>query len=130
MPSITFSNPPGAPQPQSSYSQAVLIEGSARRLVISGQIGLRPDGTLAGAAGEQMAAALGNLGAILAAHGMAATDIVKMTVFLTDAALIPDWRRHREGFLKGHPCTSTLLIVAGLAHPDFVVEVEAEAVAA
>ncbi len=54
---------------------------------------------------------------------------MKVTVFLTDAAQIPAWRRQRDAFLGGHAPTSTLLIVAGLASPAFAVEVEGEAVA-
>lgn len=129
MAKVTCSNPPGAPQPQSRYSQAALIEGEHRRLVVSGQVGLRPDGTLAGAPEDQMVQSLENLGAVLAAHGMGPANIVKMTVFLTDPLLTPHWRRHRDAFLAGHAPASTLLIVAGLASRDFVVEVEAEAVA-
>jgi enamine deaminase RidA (YjgF/YER057c/UK114 family) len=126
---ITFSNPPGAPQPQAPYSQAALIEGEGRRLVISGQVGVRPDGTPVAAPEDQIDQSLANLGAVLAAHGMGPANIVKMTVFLTDRALIAHWRRHRDDFMQGHAPASTLLVVAGLASPDFVVEVEAEAVA-
>lgn len=125
---IAFSNPPGAPQPQSRYSQAALIEGEARRLVISGQVGLRPDGSLVPGPVDQIDQALANLGAVLAAHEMGPANIVKMTVFLTDAGLVGAWRARREAFLQGHAPASTLLIVAGLATPDFKVEVEAEAV--
>lgn len=126
---VTYSNPPGAPQPQSRYSQAALIEGEGRRLVISGQVGLRPDGSLVEAPEAQIDQCLANLGAVLAAHGMAASNIVKMTVFLTDPQLVGAWRRQRDAFLAGHAPTSTLLVVAALASPDFKVEVEAEAVA-
>lgn len=126
---LTFSNPPGAPQPASRYSQAVLIEGEGRRLVLSGQVGVRPDGTVVEDPVRQIDQALANLGALLAAHGMSPADIVKVTVFLTDAALIGPWRAKRDAFMQGHAPASTLLIVAGLASPAFKVEVEAEAVA-
>ncbi|MBW6400778.1 RidA family protein [Roseomonas sp. HJA6] len=129
MANVTFSNPAGAPVPASRYSQAALIEGPGRRLVISGQIGVLPDGTPVSGPEAQIGQALGNLSAVLAGHGMTVANLVKMTVFLTDPTLIPHWRRHRDAFLGGHAPTSTLLIVAGLASPDFVVEVEAEAVA-
>jgi enamine deaminase RidA (YjgF/YER057c/UK114 family) len=126
---ITFSNPPGAPQPQSRYSQAALVEGEGRRLVVSGQVGLRPDGSLVADPAAQIDQSLANLGAVLAAHGMGPANIVKMTVFLTDPALVGAWRARRDAFLAGAAPASTLLIVAGLATPDFKVEVEAEAVA-
>jgi enamine deaminase RidA (YjgF/YER057c/UK114 family) len=71
--------------------------------------------------------ALANLGAILAAHGMSPANLVKMTVFLTDPALIGTWRTKRAAWQGDHRPASTLLVVAGLADPRFVVEVEAEA---
>lgn len=124
---ITFSNPAGAPQPASRYSQAALVEGPGQRLVISGQIGMAPDGTVPAEGQAQIRQALANLKAVLAAHGMGPADIVKMTVFLTDTALVAPWRSLRDEALEGAAPTSTLLIVAGLASPKFLVEVEAEA---
>lgn len=129
MATITLSNPDGAPKPASPYSQAVEIRGETRRLVISGQIGVTPDGTIIEDAEAQVEQALANIAAILKAHGMAASNLVKVTVFLTDPGLIGAWRSKRTAFLQGHAPASTLLIVAGLADPRFKVEVEAEAVA-
>ena len=126
---VTFSNPEGVHAPGSRYSHAALVEGASRRLVISGQIGVKPDGSIASGGEAQIAQALANLGAILAAHGMGPANIVKMGVFLTDRALIGPWRAEREKFLGTLAPTSTLLVVAGLADPRFLFEVEAEAVA-
>jgi len=123
-----FSNPPGMHTPGSRYSHAALVQGE-RRLVISGQIGVRPDGSVVEDGPGQIAQALANLGTILAAHGMGPANILKLGVFLTDRELIPAWRVHREALLGTLAPTSTLLLVAGLADPRFVFEVEAEAVA-
>ncbi len=124
---IEFSNPEGAPVPAGGYSQAALVHGASRRLVVSGQVGLRPDGSVPEDAAAQIDQTLANLGAILAAHGMGPGHLVKMSVFLTDAALIGAWRTARSGFLGVHRPASTLLVVAALADPRFLVEVEAEA---
>lgn len=124
---ITHSNPAGVHKPGSPYSHAALVTGAGRRLVISGQIGMAPDGTVPATAGAQMDQALANIGTILAAHGMAATNLVKMTVFLLSTADIGDWRRRRDGLLQGHQPASTLLVVSALADPRFLVEIEAEA---
>lgn len=126
---VTFSNPPAVHAPASRYSHAALIEGAARRLVVSGQIGVRPDGSIAPGGEAQIAQAIENLGAILAAHGMGPGHVVKLGVFVTDRALIPVWRAKRDVFLGSHAPASTLLVVAGLADPRFVFELEAEAVA-
>ena len=127
---VTFSNPATVHAPGSRYSHAALVEGPGRRLVMSGQVGIAPDGTVATGGQDQIAQALANLAAILAAHGMGPGNVVKMVVFLTDRSLIPAWRQERDKFLGGtHAPASTLLVVAGLADPRFVFEVEAEAVA-
>lgn len=125
---ITLSNPPGVHAP-GAYSHAVLVQDTAKRLVMSGQVGLAPDGSLAADGAAQIDQALANLGTILAAHGMSPANLVKMTVFLTDTTLIGAWRTARGSWLGGHAPASTLLIVAGLADPRFLVEVEAEAAA-
>jgi enamine deaminase RidA (YjgF/YER057c/UK114 family) len=125
---VTLSNPPGVHAP-GAYSHAALVEGAGKRLVMSGQVGLTPDGSLAADGAAQIDQALANIGTILAAHGMSPANLVKMTVFLTDTTLIGAWRKARGGWLGGHAPASTLLIVAGLADPRFLVEVEAEAAA-
>ena len=126
---LSFSNPAGVHAPGSRYSHAAVVDGPGRRLLISGQVGIAPDGTVRPAGRDQIAQALANLSAVLAAHGMGPANIAKMGVFLTDRALIPIWREERERLLGQLAPASTLLIVAGLADPRFVFEVETEAVA-
>lgn len=124
---MTFVNPPGVHTPASRYSHVAVVEGGAR-LIISGQIGVRTDGTIVEEPEAQIAQAIANLGAILGAHGLGPANVAKMGVFLTDRALIPVWRAQRERFLGTHAPASTLLLVAGLADPRLVFEVEAEAI--
>jgi enamine deaminase RidA (YjgF/YER057c/UK114 family) len=123
---VKFSNPAGVHAP-GAYSHAALVPGMARRLVVSGQVGIAPDGTVVEGGPEQIRQALANLGNILAAHGMSQANLVKMTVFLTEPALVDVWRAMRSAWIGGHAPASTLLIVAGLADPRLLVEVEAEA---
>src|SRR4051812_26902893 len=123
---IALSNPPTVHSP-GAYSHAALVTGATGRLVLSGQVGILPDGTVVEDAVKQIDQALANIGAILAAHGMSQANLVKMTVFLTDPALIGAWRSARGAWLGGHRPASTLLVVAGLADPRFKVEIEAEA---
>lgn len=128
MPPITFVNPDTVHSTGGRYSHAALVPAGAKRLVISGQVGTAPDGTILEGAEAQCAQALANLKAILASQGMGPANIVKMTVFLTDAAQVPVMRAARAAALEGAAPASTLLIVAGLADPRFLIEVEAEAV--
>ncbi len=129
MAQIQLSNPPGLHAPASAYSHAALVSGAARRLVISGQVGVAADGTVSHDPGAQIDQVFSNLRTVLEAHGLSPADVLKLTVFLTDRSLIAPWRRRRDRWFDGHAAAATLLLVAGLADPRFVVEVEAEAVA-
>ena len=130
MAAFTLSNPAGVLPPISCYSHAALIDGPPRRLVISGQVGIAPDGNLPEGGEAQIAQVFANLRMILEANGMGFRDLVKTTAFVTDRALVPQFRAYRDRLFADHPPASTLVIVAGLVDPRLLVEVEAEAVAA
>jgi enamine deaminase RidA (YjgF/YER057c/UK114 family) len=124
---IRFSNPDGAPKPVGRYHHAAEVPAGMRLIEISGQVGVRLDGTVVDDPGEQIAQAFANMVAVLKGVGATPKDIVKMTVFLTDAALIPVMREKRLAALGEALPASTLLIVAGLAAPAYKVEVECTA---
>lgn len=124
---IRFSNPEGAPPPVGRYSHTAEVPAGMRLIEISGQVGVRLDGTVVEDAAGQIAQAFANLLAVLKGVGAGPADIVKITVFLTDAALIPLMREQRMAALGEVKPASTLLIVAGLAAPAYVVEVECTA---
>ena len=121
---ITTSN---APRPFSNYAQEVAIDPGARVIHVAGQVGAHADGTIAKTPQEQHELCWANVLAILAAEGLDHTSIVDAHVFITDRAHIGLYRETRDRMLKGHRAAATLLIVAGLAHPDLVVEVAAVA---
>jgi enamine deaminase RidA (YjgF/YER057c/UK114 family) len=125
---VTRSNPSTVRAP-TGYTHAIEVRTPERWLVISGQVGLAPDGTIPETGGGQITQALANLRAVLEANDMTVTNIVKTTVFLTDRSLLGAYRAARTALLGEHAPASTLLFVAGLADPRFVVEIEAEAVA-
>ena len=126
---LTLHNPKTDAPPFSRYSLAVEAPASARWLHISGQVGVKPDGTVVQGAEGQIEAAWVNVLAILEACGMTAEDLVKVTVFLTRAEDTPLYRQVRDRMLKTARPASTLLIVKGLASPDWLVEIEAIAAA-
>ena len=97
---------------------------------VSGQVGRRPDGTLAGSGIEsQTDQVFLNLKATLASVGGGFEDMTKITVYLTHREDIPGFRLARDRHLKSdNPPASTLVLISGLAEPDFRVEVEAIAV--
>lgn len=129
MPPITLVNPSTVHSTGGRYAHAARVEGAAKRLVISGQVGIAPDGTVVEGTEAQMRQALANMKAILAAEGMTFANVVKMTVFLTNTSQIPAWRTARGEAMEGAVSASTLLVVSALADPKFLIEVEAEAAA-
>ncbi len=119
---------PGAIAPPfSRYAHGVEAPGSARWLHISGQVGVRPDGSLADGPIAQMEQTWRNLLAILDSAGMGAADLVKVTAYLTRHEDVAHYRDLRDRMLGGAETASTLVVVAGLAHPDWLVEIEAVA---
>lgn len=121
-----FVNPEGVRAPAGAYTHTVAVPPNARWLVISGQVGLTPDGKILEGAEAQTEQCYKNLLACLKAHGMGKEDIVKFTVYLTDSRYIPAYRAARERVI-GNDCkpTSTLVIIDGLAAPEMLVEIEA-----
>ena len=98
-------------------------------IYVAGQVGRRNDGTLAGMDVEsQTDQVFQNLKAALASVGAGFQDMVKITVFLTHKEDIPGFRTARDKHLTGTPPASTLVLISGLAEPEFRVEVEATAV--
>ena len=122
-------NPTGMVLPASRYSQGVEISPNARWLYISGQIGVAPDGSVAKGLEAQFKQAFENIGTVLAAAGMAKTDLVKVTVFVTEpgAETLGVYRKARDEWMEGHAPAATYLVVNGLALPEFLVEIEAVA---
>jgi 2-iminobutanoate/2-iminopropanoate deaminase len=122
-------NPGSIVKPASAYAQGVLLPAMpGERLVISGQVGLTPDGKLESGMRAQMVRCWTNLIAVLTAGGFEIKHLVKVTVFVTEPGQTALYREVRDEMLKGHHCAATYLQVAGLASPDFLVEIEAEAV--
>jgi len=122
-------NPATFPAPQSNYSQGVVHDGASERLVISGQVGVRGDGSIVEGLEGQMQQTWDNFLAVLDAAGFKPTDVVKVTLFTTKPAL-QEFRRGRENALAGHAPAATYVQVAGLADPGFIVEIEGEAIKA
>ncbi len=70
-----------------------------------------------------------NLKANLAAVGSDFSNMVKLTYFLLDSSSIAAIREIRDEYVNtAAPPASTLVVVAGLARPEFLIEIEAVAV--
>jgi 2-iminobutanoate/2-iminopropanoate deaminase len=121
----TQRNPETVHAPLAGYSHQIEITGAERQLVLSGQVGMRADGTVSDDPIEQLGAALDNVERNLEAAQMELADLVRLTIYL-----VGEWdansRRQMIASRLGahHPCM-TVLYVAGLAAPNLLVELDA-----
>ena len=121
-------NPSSMPAP-SGYSYAVKKSGTP--LYVSGQVALDGAGKLVGAgdAAAQTEQVFRNLKTVVEAAGGTMQDIVKLTIYVTDAAYRPAIVAARQKhFPDGQYPASTYVVISGLAVPELLVEVEAIAV--
>ena len=130
MTKIRHWNPAGIAPPSSRFSHAALATGATRHLHLSGQVGTSPDGKIANGLEAQLDAAFANVAAGLADAGMSKANLMKLVVYLTSAApeAIASYRARRDVWIgDASPPAATLLVVAGLANPAWLVEVDAYA---
>ena len=118
-------NPETVAAPVGPYSQAALTPGAGQWLHIAGQIGVDEKGNLADGIEGQTEAVWTNIKRILAAAGMTVEHLVKVNSFLVDAAHVAPFGAVRSRFLGSARPASTLVVVAALAKPQWLVEVEA-----
>lgn len=110
---------------RSIYSHAVEIAPGAALVTLSGQVGVAPDGTVPPDFRSQCLQAMANVEALLAAARAEPRHVVKLTYYLTRAADLPllaDLRRQR--WTSAQPPAVTTLVVAALARPDFLIEID------
>ena len=121
----TFLDPPSVHKPGPAYSHSAVVPAGTELVFLSGQVGVRPDGSASASVAEQAEQVFANISALLAAHALGASDIVKLTTFLVAGQDIQAVRAARSRFLGAHRPTSTLVCVSQLADPAWHVEVEA-----
>ncbi len=121
-----FVDPPGVPT-TTDLSQAVRV---GELVFCSGQIGIGPDGRIVDPddTRAQIVQAFKNLITVLEGAGARLDQVVKLTSYLlneTDRDALVEVRR--EFFAPPFPA-STLVVVKGLARPEYRYEVDAIAV--
>ena len=114
---------------QPSYSHVVTVSGAGKIVYTAGQLARDIDGNCVGKGDmrAQLEQTFQNLDRCLKAAGATWADVVKTNTFVTD---MDEFFRHvdvrMEYFGPALP-TSTTVEVRRLAHPDFLVEIEAVA---
>ena len=116
-----------APKPRGDYSQAWTVT-EAKLIFMAGQVPVDMGGNPVGAGDIvlQTRAALENVKMVLEGAGAGLGDVIKLNVYVTDMAKYRKMTREirREYFPQDFPA-STLVEVKSLAHPRFMVEIEA-----
>jgi enamine deaminase RidA (YjgF/YER057c/UK114 family) len=109
------------------YSHGVEQPANTRTLWISGQVGTRPDGTIAPDCAGQAEQVMQNIAAILKEAGMGFGDLVKLNAYLVNAADFASFAPVRAKYLAGAKPAMTSVVVTALAQPSWLIEVEAVA---
>jgi 2-iminobutanoate/2-iminopropanoate deaminase len=115
---------PAVAAPRGHYSPGVLIDPGKRWLVLSGQVAVDLRGKTPDSIEAQTRLVWQNIKHLLGAANMEIADIAKITSYLTSADHLAGFNAARDGILSEHKPASTLLIVAGLAAPQYLVEIE------
>ena len=112
-----------------AYSQGVKVSGPGTFLYVSGQVSQDAKGHIVGRGdfSAQARQVLKNVKAMVEAGGGKLSDVVKLTFYLTDVRYRQDLVPIREQFFGPKLPASTLITTPALAHPDYLIEIEAVA---
>lgn len=109
----------------SNVAHGVEVPAGARLLFTNGQVGTKLDGTTPESTAEQAEVVFDRVKAVLAAAGMSLSDIVRLTVFLTEQKDVPTFVQARDHAMGTHKPGAIILVVKGLARPELKIEIEA-----
>ena len=123
----TSRNPETISPPLGRYVHQVEVENPQKLLFIAGQVGMRPDGSVPEDTVDQLEVALENVLRNLVAASLDVSDLVKAITYVVIGSPMDLARRREivERIFGDHIATSTLVYVAGLAAPEYKVEVDA-----
>ncbi len=116
-------DPPG-------YTQCIKVTGAQSILFLAGQVAYDAKGGVAHR-GDFIGQARQVLGAIKAhveAAGGTLASVVKINTYVTDVRYRMEFRAVRDEFFGAKGPASTMVEVSALAHPDYMIEIEAIAI--
>jgi 2-iminobutanoate/2-iminopropanoate deaminase len=109
-----------------AFSQVIALQGPAKLIFVGGQNAVDASGALVGEVlGAQTEQALRNVLTALVAAGAAQANVVKLNVHVVQGAAVAEAFAAAQRVWGRHPTAITVLVVAGLANPRFLVEVDA-----
>ncbi|WP_395727727.1 RidA family protein [Nakamurella sp.] len=116
----------GSPfEPTIGFSRAVRV---GDRVLVSGTGPVWPDGSCPADPGEQARRCFAIIAAALAEAGGQLTDVVRTRMYLADVTAAEAVGAAHGEIFAGIGPAATMVVVAGLLDPRWMVEIEAEAV--
>jgi 2-iminobutanoate/2-iminopropanoate deaminase len=112
-----------APPQNDTYSQAVRL---GDLIYVSGQLGVRPDGTLPDKFSSQVRQALDNVATVLEAAGSSLSLVAKVNIYVTDFSRLREMNEVYPQYFPHRPAKTTVEI----ARLDKGAQIEVEVVAA
>ncbi|NMX93831.1 MULTISPECIES: Rid family hydrolase [unclassified Pseudomonas] len=114
---------------QYGFSQAMEVR-DGRRILLSGQVGVDADERTVGPGiAEQTATALDNIEKVLAVAGGDLSHVIMLRLYIVESAR--DQQESIAAALRerfpSNPPPSSWIIVSGLSLPEWLIEIEAEA---
>lgn len=123
---------PGTLHKNPAFTQVITVSGPVKTVYVGGQDAVDASGVIVGKGDiqAQTEQVLKNLQAALKAGGAQPEQVVKWNVYLVQGQpLQPAFEAFQRVWgTRPNPPVITMMMVSGLAHPDFLVEMDATAV--
>ena len=103
------------------------VPANARLLFSNGQVGQRLDGSIPDSPAEQVEVIFERLRIILEAADMSFDEVIKFSVFVTNARILEDFQRICLEKMGDNASPATLLVVGPFPRPGIEIEIEAVA---
>jgi enamine deaminase RidA (YjgF/YER057c/UK114 family) len=114
-----------------AFSQIAVTKGNGSTIYIGGQNAITKDQKIIGKGdiAKQTEYVLENIETALASCGAALDDLLKLTIYIVQGQDVRKGFEGAQSFLKklNSPPVISGIVVAGLANPDYLVEIEAVA---
>ncbi|MFI5734646.1 RidA family protein [Kribbella sp. NPDC051587] len=116
--------------PNGVFSQATTVAATGRLVFVSGMTARRPDGSIAGVGDirEQTRQVCENVATAVRAAGGILADVCRVDVFVRNMEDFAKIHEVRAEFFSEPLPASTMVEVSKLAHPDYLIEINAIAV--
>jgi reactive intermediate/imine deaminase len=116
--------------PNGVFSQATVVEATGRLVFVSGMTARRPDGSIAGVGdvSEQTRQVCENVQTAVREAGGSLDDVCRVDVYVRNMEDFAKIHAVRAQYFSEPLPASTMVEVSKLAHPDYLIEINAIAV--